>query len=343
MKDKTNKQIAIWLYFGAAAIFIQIILGGITRLTGSGLSITEWKPLLGTLPPMNTLAWQQSFDQYKEIAQFRIVNSHFSLADYKNIYFWEWLHRNWARFIGIAFIIPFVVFVTRRNLTPKLFLQLIILFILGILQAVIGWIMVESGLNKTSLAVNEIKLAIHFIAAIILLCYICWVAFSISIKTKPPQYSAALRNICLITLGILIIQLFFGALMAGSKAALSAPTWPDMNGYFIPPDLWNTHIQSSNTYLLWIQFNHRLLAYISILLIVILSVKISVWKHYNIIGSIRFIPLFLICLQAVLGITTLLNVLNDNYKIYALLHQFVGIVLLVVILLFSYISSRNRI
>ena len=182
MKDK-NSQIAVWLYCGALAIVFQIILGGITRLTGSGLSITEWQPLTGSLPPLSTAEWQSSFDKYKEIAQYKVINAHFSLDDYKSIFFWEWLHRNWARFIGLLFAVPFIVFLVQRKLSSKLLLQLAILIVLGLLQAVIGWIMVKSGLNNEMTAVSEIKLAIHFITAIILLCYTFWVAFTLSITT----------------------------------------------------------------------------------------------------------------------------------------------------------------
>ncbi|TCC81686.1 COX15/CtaA family protein, partial [Pedobacter hiemivivus] len=171
MKVKDNKQIATWLYFGAGTIIIQILLGGITRLTGSGLSITEWQPLLGTIPPLNQSAWQTSFDKYKEIAQFHIVNSHFTLEDYKSIFFWEWLHRNWARFIGIAFLFPLIYFLIRKKIEKKLLFSLLFLFILGLLQAIIGWIMVKSGLNDINIKVNHIRLSIHFVAALILLCY----------------------------------------------------------------------------------------------------------------------------------------------------------------------------
>lgn len=342
MKAKANKQIAIWLYCGAATIIIQIILGGITRLTGSGLSITEWQPLLGTLPPMNTAAWQQSFDKYKEIAQFKIVNPHFTLEDYKLIFFWEWFHRNWARFIGVVFIIPFIVFLIRRQLSAKLFIQLLVLFLLGLLQAVIGWIMVKSGLNDTAIVVNDMKLAIHFIAAIILLCYIFWVAFTLSIKRERYNYSTRIKNFCLLIIAVIFIQLFFGALMAGSKAAFAAVTWPDINGYLIPPELYQTGGSYANTHLLCIQFIHRLLAYVLVALIVILYFKTVRWKKDKYLSSIRIIPIIIIVVQAILGIVTLLKVLSPHFKVYALLHQFVGLVLLIVLLHFYFMCSKKH-
>ncbi len=342
MKAKAHRQIAIWLYCGAATIIIQIILGGITRLTGSGLSITEWQPLLGTLPPMNNAAWQQSFDKYKEIAQFKIVNPHFTLEDYKSIFFWEWFHRNWARFMGLVFIIPFIVFVIRRQLSKKLFIQLLVLFLLGLLQAVIGWIMVKSGLNDTAIVVNDMKLAIHFIAAIILLCYIFWVAFSLSIKRERYNYSKKLKNFCLLIIAVIFIQLFFGALMAGSKAALAAVTWPDINGYLIPPELYQNGAEYSNSHLLWIQFIHRLLAYVLVVLIIILYFKAAGWRKDKYLASIRIVPIIIVVVQAVLGIVTLLNVFSPHFKVYALLHQFIGMVLLIVLLHFYFMCSKKN-
>ncbi|WP_442588924.1 COX15/CtaA family protein [Pedobacter sp. AW31-3R] len=342
MRAKPNKQVAIWLYCGAITIIIQIILGGITRLTGSGLSITEWQPLLGTLPPMNTAAWQDSFDKYKEIAQFKVVNPHFTLEDYKSIFFWEWLHRNWARFIGLVFLIPFIIFLIKNQLSRRLFYQLIIIFLLGLLQAVIGWIMVKSGLNDTSLVVNEVKLAIHFIAAIILLCYILWIAFHISIKRSTYNYSSGVSNILIATIAVIFIQLFFGGLMAGSKAALAAVTWPDMNGYFIPPDLYQAQSPDLNAHLLWIQFIHRMLAYGLIILVSILYIKTTYWRKDKNLSRLRLAPLIMVWIQAILGVVTLLNVLNPNFKIYAILHQFVALILLAVILLGYYLCSKKN-
>lgn len=345
MKAKSNRQIATWLYYGAIGIYIQIILGGITRLTGSGLSITEWKPLLGALPPMNTAEWQTSFDQYKEIAQFKLVNAHFSLADYQSIFFWEWLHRNWARFLGFLFIIPFIKFLIKKQISKKLLGKLIVLFLLGLLQALIGWIMVKSGLNDTSIAVSDIRLAIHFITAVILLCYTVWMATGLSDRyyVRPP-YIPGLLLLTGITLSLLMIQLFAGALMAGSKAALAAPTWPDINGHFIPPALYKSGSNTADTYLLAVQFAHRSLAYLLCLLVLILFKKSSLWKRktHRRLYLIRLIPLLLICLQTALGILTLLNSNLRGYRYYAIVHQGTGLLLLISLLLFFYACHKMR-
>lgn len=161
-----------WLATGVAMLMVQVLLGGVTRLTGSGLSITEWQPLLGALPPMNEQAWIRSFEKYQHIAQFKKLNSHFTLADYQAIFFLEWLHREWARLVGLLFIVPFSFFLIKKKITGKSIGPLIILFLLGALQGEIGWIMVQSGLNDTEVSVSHIRLAIHFICALFLLSYL---------------------------------------------------------------------------------------------------------------------------------------------------------------------------
>ncbi|WP_305833183.1 COX15/CtaA family protein, partial [Klebsiella pneumoniae] len=147
------------------------LLGGITRLTGSGLSITEWKPIMGALPPLNKTEWQQAFEQYQKIAQFKYINSHFTLGDFKFIFFWEWFHRLWARLISVVFLIPFIYFLIKKYFQQWMIKPLIILFVMGGLQGAIGWIMVKSGLNDENVYVNHIRLAIHFVAAMVLICY----------------------------------------------------------------------------------------------------------------------------------------------------------------------------
>lgn len=343
MKARDNKQIAIWLYLGAISIIIQILLGGITRLTRSGLSITEWKPLLGTIPPLNQSAWQVSFDKYKEIAQFHIVNSHFTIENYKFIFFWEWLHRNWARFIGIAFIIPFIYFLIRKKINQKLLLSLLFLFILGLLQAVIGWIMVKSGLNDLNIKVNHIRLSFHFIAALILLCYTLWLAFSLSLQDIKMKHRRRFPKLNLFILLLLTLQMIYGAFMAGSNAALAAVTWPDMNGFVIPPEisLQKMNLSWITNDLLTIQFIHRTLAYLIFILVFILYIKSFSWKINPTLSLIRLTPLLLVILQCIIGITTLLNHINGNYKSFALLHQFTGILLLISLVLYLFLNLKK--
>lgn len=343
MRAKDNKQVAIWLYFGALTIIVQILLGGITRLTGSGLSITEWKPLLGTVPPLTHADWEISFNKYKEIAQFHIVNSHFTLEDYKQIFFWEWLHRNWARFIGLAFIIPLLYFIIRKKISKKLLFPLIILFLLGMLQAVIGWIMVKSGLNDVNTKVNHIRLSLHFVAALILLCYTLWLAFSLSLQHIRMRHRLRFTKLNIFILILLSLQMIYGAFMAGTNAALAAISWPDINGYLIPPEIAikQTSLISITNNLLTIQFIHRTLAYTLAILVGILYIRSSSWKINKTLSLIRLMPLVLVLLQCIIGVSTLLNSLNAHYKSYALLHQFTGILLLISLLLLLFLNLKK--
>jgi len=343
MRAKADLQLAKWLYCGACCIFIQILLGGITRLTGSGLSITEWQPLIGFLPPMDTAQWNHSFNQYKEIAQFKQVNSHFGLVDYQMIFFWEWLHRNWARMLGLIFIIPFFVFLFTGKIRMKMLIQLTILFLLGSLQAVIGWIMVKSGLNDTSIAVNDVKLAIHFITALLLLAYTLWLAFKLSIPPLTLHYASGLKKLTGFTLILIFLQLFYGGLMAGSKAALAAQTWPDINGHIIPPEFYVTSLRSGTTYLLTVQFIHRTLAYLIAILILLIYKKSIFLKAQQFTTLLRPIPLILVLTQIVLGIMTLLNTLGPFYKFYALIHQGTGILLMAAVLPIFYLSHKKSV
>lgn len=344
MKAKDKRQIAVWLYFGAFIMIIQILLGGLTRLTGSGLSITEWKPLIGTLPPLNQTEWQESFDKYKEIAQFHLVNAHFNLEDYKSIFFWEWLHRNWARFIAIAFIVPLAIFIVKKQIDQKLMIPLLVLFLLGLLQGVIGWIMVKSGLNQVNIKVDHIRLAIHFMAALVLLCYTLWLAFSLSLEYIKMADRPKFKTMTVLILILLTIQMIYGAFMAGTNAALAAVTWPDINGVAFPAEVTienNISLSSLTNDLLTIQFIHRTLAYLTGVLVIILYIRSHKWKTNNTLAYIRSSALLLLLLQIVAGIVTLLSSLSSRYIEYAILHQFIGIALFISLLLFMFMSLKK--
>ena len=229
-----SRAVAIWLLVGVGMIMIQVLLGGITRLTGSGLSITEWKPILGTFPPMNEQDWLAAFDQYKQIGQFKHINFDFTLSDFKFIYFWEWFHRVWARLIGLVFLFPFIYFIWKKQINREMVIPMIILFLLGAMQGALGWIMVKSGLNEENLYVSHIRLAIHFMAALGLLCYTLWFSFQLLIPESSRIFQPAVKKNMHFILGILVLQLIYGAFMAGLKAGSFAPTWPTMNGQWWP-------------------------------------------------------------------------------------------------------------
>src|SRR5687767_844565 len=171
---RSSRPVAIWLLIGVSMLIVQILLGGITRLTGSGLSITEWDVITGALPPMNEQQWLTEFNKYKATPQYRLLNSDFTLSNFKFIFFWEWFHRLWGRLIGVVFFIPFVIFLVQRRFRADMIRPLMILFLLGALQGAVGWIMVASGLTGDAVYVRPTRLALHFVFALVLLFYTFW-------------------------------------------------------------------------------------------------------------------------------------------------------------------------
>ncbi|MFM2146601.1 MAG: hypothetical protein RL732_1437 [Bacteroidota bacterium] len=331
--------IALWLLLGVVMIIIQIVIGGITRLTGSGLSITEWQPILGALPPLNEADWQQAFDAYKEIGQYKQLNFHFTLADFKFIYFWEWFHRLWARLIAVAFAIPFVLFLVKGFFRRMMILPMAVLFLLGGLQGALGWIMVKSGLNEEALFVSHYRLAIHFMAALVLLCYTLWFALKLIVPEGQLAIASGRQKQLVITvIFLLTIQLVFGAFMAGLKAAAAAPTWPDLNGSWWPQ--WPQDRPFNDPLL--IQFIHRSLAYVVAVLTFYWwwqARKINPTKWFRVFHPL---PLVLTLLQVLLGIATVLFS-ADRYALIGLgaAHQFTAILLLLSWVMTFYAVHRS--
>ncbi len=335
-----SRAVATWLLIGVGMIIIQIILGGITRLTESGLSITEWKPITGTLPPLNLAAWQIEFEKYKHTDQFRYIHADFSLRDFKFIFFWEWFHRLWARLLGLVFIAGFIYLLVRKKIQQGMIIPMIILFLLGVLQAAIGWIMVKSGLVPQQMFVGHIELTTHFIAALVLLCYTFWFALSLLVPKERWVESASLKNIIIAIIVILTIQLVYGAFMAGLKAATAAPTWPDINGSIVPQWMnslspwWRNLVDNK----IMVQFIHRGIAYILLLLTIIWYLKARSFKGNNLLDKTRWIPLALVLAQVVLGIATVLRSTLGNELVYfGVAHQLVGILFLIAIVWMIYL------
>ena len=339
-----QRPVAIWLYTGVGMIIIQVLLGGITRLTGSGLSITEWKPILGTFPPMSEAAWQAAFEQYRQIGQAKYINSHFTLADFKGIYFWEWLHRDWARLMGVVFAVPFIYFVGKKKIDRSMVKPMVILFLLGGLQGAIGWIMVQSGLNEENLYVNHIRLAIHFLAALSLLVYVLWFALKLSTPEKEVLMVPGLKKLNGWLLGLLTVQLFFGALMAGLHAALAASTWPDINGVWVPGNMFTqgSFLEDLTHNTQTIHFVHRNLAYLITIMVVIWWWRASETPEHSLLHRVRYLPLLLVLLQVLLGVLTLLGSQVRIPIPQAILHQFTGMLLLLVLVWTYFLSSGKR-
>ncbi|MBS1531129.1 MAG: COX15/CtaA family protein [Bacteroidetes bacterium] len=326
-------------------LMIQVLLGGITRLTGSGLSITEWKPLIGALPPLSKAEWVQSFEKYKQIAQFKKLNSHFTLADYQAIFFWEWLHREWARLMGLVFIIPFIVFLVKKRIDRKMAGPLVILFLLGGLQAVIGWLMVKSGLNDNDTRVDHIRLAVHFICALLLLTYLVW--FTLKLRVPPGQVQSVpeLKKLNIFLLLLLFFQLIYGAFMAGTHAALYAPSWPDINGVYVPAGMMANGNLSYNLHSdpLTIQFIHRTLAYAIGITTIIWFFKSAKINRDSWLYKIRWLPLLLVAVQVTLGILALVNSPLKTAVYYSVVHQFTAMLLLISFVVTIYLSKGRPI
>lgn len=338
---KQNRPVAIWLLIGAFMIIVQVLLGGITRLTGSGLSITEWQPILGAFPPMNEDAWNEAFKNYQQIAQFKYINSHFTLSDFKQIYFWEWFHRDWARLMGLVFIFPFAYFVYTKRIHRGMINPMIILFLLGGLQGIIGWVMVSSGVGTELLYVSHIRLAIHFIAALILLAYVIWFAMLLMVPASAKYDNKPMRKLNGWLLILLTLQLIYGAFMAGSHAALAAPTWSSINGMWLPLQYMGTQgswLKDLTHNLITIQFMHRNLAYLLTILVLLWTVKAYKAPKNSGIYSMRYITVLIVVVQVILGVMALLHSMLETKLIYSILHQFVGMVLLVALVISYYLS-----
>lgn len=347
---RSSRPVAIWLLVGVFMIIIQVLLGGITRLTGSGLSITEWKPIMGTLPPVNEQEWNTAFEKYKQIAQYKYLNSGFTLHDFKFIFFWEWFHRLWARLIGVVFVIPFIIFLIQRRFKKEMIRPLIILFLLGGLQGLVGWIMVQSGLEDSQLLyVSHYRLAIHFIFALGLLCYTLWFALQLLIPAQQITINKSLRSFTLWLIALLVVQLIYGAFMAGLKAATAAPTWPTMNSVWWPQNIHSYGDRQFNglsflvDHPLMIHFIHRNLAYIITILIVIWTWKATRTQVTGLLQKTRWVPFVFVLLQLTLGVLTVLNSTDPRPFLWlAVAHQFVAMLLLLSLFFLLYIIRSRK-
>jgi len=264
--------VKIWLYVLAALVVAMVAVGGATRLTGSGLSITEWKPVTGALPPLTEQAWQTEFEKYRQIPQYELVNKGMTLSEFKFIYGWEWSHRQLGRLMGLVFFLPLVWFWYRGDIKGRLALTLMGIGALGGLQGAIGWIMVASGLQPGMTAVAPIKLALHLTTASLIYACLVWVAAGLK---KPVAARAshevnheparALRVVPAVLVGLVFLQIALGGLVAGAKAGFTYNTWPLMDEAFAPPAsalfIVKPWIENFVDNVALVQFNHRMVAY----------------------------------------------------------------------------------
>jgi heme a synthase len=261
---RSQGLVRAWIYTLAALVVLMVAVGGATRLTGSGLSITEWKPVTGAIPPLTEQAWMAEFEKYRQISQYELVNKGMTLSEFKFIYAWEWGHRQLGRLIGLVFFLPLIWFWVRGTIKGRLALTLLGIGALGGLQGAIGWIMVASGLEPGMTAVAPIKLALHLTVASIILSCLVWVAAGLKDRNALPADAAA-GHAPRILVSLILGQIALGGLVAGSKAGFTYNTWPLMDGAFIPSSsalfVVKPWIENFVDNVLLVQFNQRILAY----------------------------------------------------------------------------------
>ena len=346
---KYSNIVKVWLITGLVMIFVQVVVGGITRLTGSGLSITKWEIVTGTIPPLNADDWNHEFELYKATPQYQKINEGMTLSEFKFIFFWEYIHRLWARLMGFVFAIPFFIFLGLKMLDKALVRRLIIVVLLAGLVASFGWIMVKSGLYDRPW-VNAYKLTMHLSLALILYSYLLWTTFKVLLPNPIVFNNSVLKKRGLVFVSLIALQIVLGGIMSGMKAGLSYPTWPDMNGSYLPSILldasqWTVenfvNYDSSPFMPAIIQFLHRNLAY--------LLVIIGLWlfrdglkaEKSELMKNTLYMLVTMLIIQVLLGIFTLVNCKGTIPVGLGVLHQAGALLLLTIVLFFNYQSTQK--
>ena len=321
-EKKINRLFLFWLISSLILVFLIIVVGGLTRLTDSGLSITEWELFTGLLPPLNSNTWEIYFNEYKKIPQYEILNFNMTIDEFKTIFYWEYFHRILARLIGLFFLIPLIYFYYVNKINKKYLKICFYVFLLIIFQGIIGWFMVKSGLAH-DVTVSHYRLAIHLTTAIFIISIIFWLILNIIKKTNKIFFKLKMQYLPYIILILLIyFQIIIGALVSGLDAGRIYQTWPLMGNSFFPNDLSFYNFFELNNHSL-VQFYHRIVAYLIIFYVLFLSIFIIKKKILNLYLPLIILIIFLLA-QAILGIVTLISGLN----IYlASAHQITGVLL----------------
>lgn len=343
-----RRALHIWLLAGLVMIFIQIVVGGITRLTGSGLSITKWEIVTGTVPPLNAQQWEEAFELYKSTPQYQKINAGMSMSEFKFIFFWEYIHRLWARSMGFVFLIPFVFFWRKGAIEPALMRRLGVTVLLAAVVAAFGWIMVASGLVNRPW-VNAYKLTLHLSLALIVYSYLLWTILLFFPPNTKVFHSAVLKKWGKAALITAAVQIALGGLMSGMKAGLFYPTWPDMNGEWVPAVLFQAGAWTADNFIHYdsgpfmsalVQTAHRLVAYALAI--------ISLWFFFKALPKAETPALRIglwwmlaaLAAQILLGILTVIHCKGSIPVGLGVLHQAGGVVLLTS-LIFVYYQVRQ--
>ena len=333
MKTSQKKWVTTWLYTGLILVAFMVVIGGITRLTHSGLSMVEWKLIGGAIPPLHEIEWEETFAKYQQFPEYQKINKGMSLSEFKSIFFWEYLHRVLGRLIGMVFIIPFVIFWFKKWFNNQQKKQLLILLALGALQGFLGWFMVKSGLADRP-SVSHYRLAIHLVAAFTVMCYIYWLILSFNKVKKYSDHIIHKWNNWLI--GALLIQIIYGAFVAGLKAGYFLQTNDSYLKNVIGYNFRNNNDVDFFNNPIDIQFFHRAFAWVVFILAIIIYKK----TRKSNLTKVGTTVLGLVLLQIALGITTLLLRVQISL---AITHQFIAIVLLLSAVRLSYLSGKNQI
>jgi cytochrome c oxidase assembly protein subunit 15 len=334
-KISDQKKIVVWLYSVVILLMIMIIVGGATRLTDSGLSITQWELFSGIFPPINEIEWNKYFNLYKEIPQYKLINQNISISEFKIIFYWEYFHRLLGRVIGLVMFIPLLYFTFKKTIPIKTLVNLYIIFLMICLQGFVGWYMVESGLvNNTT--VSHFRLSIHLTLAFIIFSSIIWnlknIVYNQNIKFLIFNRETFIYQIFL---ALIFLQIVFGAFVSGLDAGKIYQSWPLMNSSYVPDDIQSfTNFYDPSL----IQFYHRNIAYIIFALTLFISYKtykkdLDLFKRFLLIFSI-------VLFQVFLGILTLITDVNI---FIAIMHQFTGLLLVSSSILFYYKYLQKRV
>ena len=337
-EKKINRLFIYWLFICLILVFLTIIIGGLTRLTNSGLSITEWELFKGVLPPLNQNAWEIYFNQYKTIPQYQLLNFNMSMNEFKIIFYWEYIHRFIARLIGLFFLLPLIFFYLSKKIDKKYINVCYVIFSLILLQGVIGWYMVKSGLVN-DITVSHYRLSIHLSTAILIISIVFWLIKNITSNKNKIFFKFSKNNFPFqILIFIIFIQIILGAFVSGLDAGKIYQTWPLMGNTYIPDDLLYENVisifQFDNHSL--VQFYHRNLAYLIILYVFGLSIFIYRKRKLNLHKPLKIL-LFILFIQVLLGIITLVSGLN----IYlASMHQITSVLLVFSALNLYYFNAK---
>jgi cytochrome c oxidase assembly protein subunit 15 len=338
LREGRARPVAIWLFVVAALVFAMVVVGGSTRLTNSGLSITEWKPLSGTIPPLSLAQWQAEFDHYKQIPQYRIMNQGMSLQGFEFIYWWEWSHRLLGRLVGVAFAVPFVVFLWKRMMPTRLVWRCVVLFALGGLQGVVGWWMVYSGLADRTEVAPE-RLTVHLGLALILFCLLIWTGLEAWAGPKRPFERKGWSGTAMGLMALVFLQILLGGLVAGNRAGLIYNDWPFFGGRLWPSDYVTGGVEQTLLHsLAAVQANHRVVAYVVFVLAWLAALRALSSRYLpKDLGGLALILALLVTVQAGLGIGTLMMQVPLGM---ALAHQLTAAVVLAVAVGFAWRARR---